>query len=992
MKNEIQKLITQEKHNAPYTDTELAARLAVSREYVTILRKELQISDSRERKQSYIAAEIQQIFQTKANIDVKGLKEELEAKNFRLSDYLLNKYWQSFEENRIKAEIMDTGGPPKVRSILKQEQAFQNLIGTRGSLYAQIQQAKAAILYPPHGLHCLILGETGVGKSELAEAMYRFAIESGSLPREAPFNVFNCADYAENPQLLITQLFGCMKGAYTGAACERKGLIEQADGGILFLDEVHRLSSEGQEMLFQLIDKGNFRRLGEADAVRKANVQLIAATTENIETSLLGTFKRRIPMLISMPSLTERPLTERLQLIEKFFGNESLRMNAILQVSLESVKAYLLYDCPGNIGQLKSDIQVACAKSFLDFVTHKTSGVYISIQNVGLHVKKGLLRIAGRRKEIDQLVWKDLKFEPQNDSLAAGLQEDDIYSLPKEFYGYIENLYDCYEKDGIPAEEIARLVGAEIEEKLQKIITHSQRRMAPLSLDEVAKVIGHDVVHLSQEIQQIAEQELGPFDLSLVYCLAVHLSAAFTRLGQGKKIINPNLKDIQKRFSREYATAGKIARLIEARYHIDLPMDEIGYIALYLHKPKVEDEGKVGVIIAAHGGVGHALLDIASKLLNVNHGKSFDMGFERDPQEDFEDLLKIICEADEGKGVLLLVDMGSLLTFGEIAQARTGIRIETINRVDTMMVIEALRRSILPETTLDDLVDAIENLGETFPKNCVDRRMDALKPRAIVTACFTGEGAAVYCSQRLKKLFGTKLRDISLLHIGMIGKNDINHKIYEIMRKYEIIAVVGSVDPQLDRIPYISLKDLMDETGVSKLERLLQNPAAGEVFVESEKPVVPETVRQMECMIFDRICDKQQIIHEMCSYLTEKGYVAPGYEKAVWAREEMGSFLINRKVALPHADSSYVRSSVVLFAKAAKPVAWSGKESTNLICMLGLDINGKDSVRYLYDRFLEEETLARLESAKTENELREALISYGYCGNGCTHSPGFGGE
>lgn len=89
-----------------------------------------------------------------------------------------------------------------------------------------------------------------------AEVMYSFAKEIGRIKRNAPFVTFNCADYANNPQLLMSQLFGVKKGAYTGADKDRMGLVEKADGGILFLDEVHRLPPEGQEMLFYLIDKG----------------------------------------------------------------------------------------------------------------------------------------------------------------------------------------------------------------------------------------------------------------------------------------------------------------------------------------------------------------------------------------------------------------------------------------------------------------------------------------------------------------------------------------------------------------------------------------------------------------------------------------------------------------------------------------------------------------------------------------------------------------
>ena len=397
MKKELQRFICQEDPNHPFTDTEISKKFTVTREYVTMLRKELQIPDSRERKKNYITEKIQDIYRRRPCIALNELKDVLSHSHYEISEYLLNKYLDNLKSvpvsashgDMVKGGILDRGCDGA---------AFENLIGTHGSLSAQIQQAKAAVLYPPHGLHCLIVGETGVGKSELAESMYRFALAFGSLPSDAPFNVFNCADYAENPQLLITQLFGCAKGAYTGADSDRRGLVEQTDGGILFLDEVHRLSSEGQEMLFQLIDKGRFRRLGEADAIREAHVQFLAATTENIDTSLLATFKRRIPMLIVLPPLSERPLGERLELIRKFFGDEARRMNAPLKVSMDAMRACILYDCVGNIGQLKSDIQVACAKSFLDFVTKKEESVWVDVQHLPPHVKQGLLKLASRRK------------------------------------------------------------------------------------------------------------------------------------------------------------------------------------------------------------------------------------------------------------------------------------------------------------------------------------------------------------------------------------------------------------------------------------------------------------------------------------------------------------------------------------------------------------------------------------------------------------------
>lgn len=103
------------------------------------------------------------------------------------------------------------------------EVTFDNLVGKNGSLKMTIQQAKAAILYPPRGLHTIIFGETGTGKSLFAECMYHFAVKSHVVKRDAPFVSFNCADYAQNPQLLFGHIFGIKKGLTPGRLKMRRG-------------------------------------------------------------------------------------------------------------------------------------------------------------------------------------------------------------------------------------------------------------------------------------------------------------------------------------------------------------------------------------------------------------------------------------------------------------------------------------------------------------------------------------------------------------------------------------------------------------------------------------------------------------------------------------------------------------------------------------------------------------------------------------------------
>jgi sigma-54 dependent transcriptional regulator of gfr operon len=250
--------------------------------------------------------------------------------------------------------------------------AFKKLIGHNGSLKPQVDQCKSAASYPPKGLPILLVGETGVGKSYIAQLIYEYAKEIKALEQNAPFVVFNCAEYANNPELLSANLMGYQKGAFTGAIKDKTGLIEEADGGFLFLDEIHRLSPEGQEKLFLFMDKGIFRRLGETGKWRSSNVRFIFATTEDPDKALLRTFSRRIPLIVSIPALSKRPASERLQLIYHFYHEEALNIKKDIMVSRQVLNLLMGARISGNIGRMMNIIKYSCAHAYSKIVACKT--------------------------------------------------------------------------------------------------------------------------------------------------------------------------------------------------------------------------------------------------------------------------------------------------------------------------------------------------------------------------------------------------------------------------------------------------------------------------------------------------------------------------------------------------------------------------------------------------------------------------------------------
>ncbi|MGX7173776.1 sigma 54-interacting transcriptional regulator [Enterococcus ratti] len=253
---------------------------------------------------------------------------------------------------------------------------LDQIIGSNGSLKEAINQIKTAILYPDQGLPLLLIGASGSGKTFLASKIYEYAVEEKVIKTKAPFFAYNCAQYFNNPELLSAALFGYTKGAFTGATQEHLGLLEKADEGLLFLDEVHRLPAEGQEKLFTFMDTGEFSPMGDNSIRKKANVRLVFATTENVYTTFLPTFLRRLPVVINLPKFQQRPCFERLALIDEFFISESKILNKELSVSSSFIHFLMNSNFEGNVGNIKNIIKYACANAFI----HQKEQEYIQVR------------------------------------------------------------------------------------------------------------------------------------------------------------------------------------------------------------------------------------------------------------------------------------------------------------------------------------------------------------------------------------------------------------------------------------------------------------------------------------------------------------------------------------------------------------------------------------------------------------------------------------
>jgi two-component system response regulator AtoC len=251
------------------------------------------------------------------------------------------------ERERLRREVATlraTLGPEQVRDLVVAEsRPMRELLELASRVAA-------------HNTTVLLTGESGTGKEVLARAIHRMSPRSG-----AAFTAINCAAIPE--QLLESELFGHVRGAFTGAATDRQGIFETAHEGTLLLDEIGDLPIGLQAKLLRVLEEGEIRRLGARDA-RRVDVRVIAATAKPLDRAVeRGEFRDDLYYRLNVVNLHIPPLRERREdigaLIAHFARQAAQRLGRPVSITPRALVMLGEYGWPGNIRELRNAVERA---------------------------------------------------------------------------------------------------------------------------------------------------------------------------------------------------------------------------------------------------------------------------------------------------------------------------------------------------------------------------------------------------------------------------------------------------------------------------------------------------------------------------------------------------------------------------------------------------------------------------------------------------------
>lgn len=694
------------------------------------------------------------------------------------------------------------------KGIYKKD-VLNSIIGAKGSLKEQIEQIKTASLYPNNGLPIMLLGPSGSGKTYLAECIYNYCVREKLINEKSKFISLNCAQYYHNPELLSSLLFGYVKGAFTGADSDKKGLLENADGGVLFLDEVHRLSEEGQEKLFTFMDSGEYSPIGDNSIKKKAQVRLIFATTESIQSTFLPTFIRRLPVIVSIPSFAERPQQEKLNLIDSFFLKESKILKRVIKVSKQVISFLLSSNYEGNVGKIKNLVKYSCGSSYARMKNDEV----IKVKVTDLPIKNG-----ERIKDSYNLAgsYQDRMYDFNHPEIL-NISSKEQKNIAATYFQFIEE-FKHLERNGITSDLFINKMMSNVNILLDDLLFNTNGFVKNQSLFSIL------TFNIRYTFKYVEENYGLKQDGNKILSIA---SLLYFKEENEILVNHPDWNSIKSKLLSFIGTymedALWLAKLILGNLSEQLDYEfldeDLIFITFYLNSTKMSKiNSKINSIVLAHGySTASSIANVANRMLQKNLFQAIDMPIDTTIDDIENRVIEFIDNYNTENGLILLVDMGSLSDLSNRLKDKIKGPILIIDYVSTPLVLE-IGGLLLQEKDINEISELILKDIKINKKLVYPTRKSK---KAILTCCYTGLGSAVQIQDILNKSLSETNNSFTIIPYDYhkLQQNKQRELPFQV---YDVLAIVGTANPNVEGVKYIGLDKLINGEEIEEFIGILK--------------------------------------------------------------------------------------------------------------------------------------------------------------------------
>lgn len=702
----------------------------------------------------------------------KELNTEQIAHGLNLSRSVVSGYLAKlYKQNKVNKSTTR----PVVWTLSEKSLPFDEIIGHDSSLKESIELAKESILYPSNGLPVMITGRSGVGKSYLAKKIYEEAKALGVIDKNAPFVTLNTADYANNTELLSSVLFGYKKGAFTGADHDSEGLIDKANNGYLFLDEVHRLSKSNQEKLFSLIDNHTFYPLGEVENPHVAHIRLICATTEDLNKYMLKTFMRRIPVHIDIPPLIDRPAFERIEYVLNCFKQEAVNTKLKYLVHENTIIDLANQNYIGNLGTLQNRVKMLCSKSFAE----EPSKIEVEIPS----------------SDDSELIEIDKHLN---------VKELNIFkrSVKKIFQNIQNELIDAIKQNKVMSD-------------FKLIIIKNLRDLK--QFDKTIYFVNKVNMTLINKVQTIIKGIYG-IDLNLSDDDVRNLTFAF-RLSTFLDIKVQNNQEYYELLRNKYSRSFYVYRKFLERSNTELKDKSYLWFLLMMQNVinKVESIRYTSILLAHGTSTAESIQKVVNNLAGNYIFEAFDMPIEASVNDINKLVYKYLVEQKaREKGIILLFDMGSLNQMFTKIKHSLNKELLVVNNITTATALDIAMR-VQRQENFNEIATKAENYGQYLGVQYFEGLSNK---KNIIVSCLSGLGLSKAIKDIMEKSLSTTHQIFTMDYRKLHSYIDNNNE--QFFKNTDLIMTTTDFKTNLD-LPIVNIYDILDQKGFSKLRMYLQD-------------------------------------------------------------------------------------------------------------------------------------------------------------------------